>query len=371
MPAIRTAIIGYGMSGACFHAPILAALREFEIAAVVSARPTDVHADFPGIPVYPDVETLLAASDVELCVVASVNELHYSQARAVLEAGRHVVVEKPFVLDSRDGIELERLARTKGRILSVYQVRRWDADVLTLDRVLRDGAIGRPHTLIAHYDRWRPDVRDRWRERPGRGAGILWDLGPHLVDRALRLFGTPRTVSALLAARRAGATVVDHIHLVLDFGDRTAVLHADCLTADPGPSLQVHGDRGSFVKYGLDCQEALLRQKRGPNDPAWGLEDPALAARLSVVDDDGTVAASRIPTEAGAYQRFYLELAAAIRSGGPNPVDPIAATRVVAVLEAAEISARERRVVSFEDPWGGGADLRTAPASEPWSRPDR
>lgn len=355
MTAIRTAIVGWGMSGACFHAPILADLPEFEIAAVVSARPEAVAADLPGVAVYPTVEALLAASDVELVVVASRNHEHFPQARAALAAGRHVVVEKPFVLSSREGLELDRLARAAGRMLAVYQVRRFDADVLTLARVTGEGAIGRPHTLVARYDRWRPQVRDRWRERPGPGAGILWDLGPHLVDRALGLLGVPRTVSARLATMRPGAGAVDHFHLVLGFEHATAVLHADCLTLGPGPSLELHGDRGSFVKYGLDGQEILLRQRRGPSDPAWGREDDALRARLTRLAEDGSIVEETVPTEPGAYQRFYLGVADAIRRGGASPVDAIAATRVVRVLEAAEISDREGRVVAFADPALEGA----------------
>ncbi len=346
MTPIRTAIIGYGQSGACFHAPVLRALSAFAIVAVVSSRPDDVHADFPGVAVYPDVATLLARSDAELCIVATLNHLHRPHAEACLRAGRHAVVEKPFVLNSREGWALDRLARDRGLRLAVYQIKRWDRDFRTLSRVVADGGIGRPHALISHFDRWRPTVRNRWREMEGPGAGILWDLGPHLVDQALLIFGMPATISARVARVRPGATAVDHFHLVLDYGDRVAILHADCLTLGAGRRLEAHGDRGSFVKCGMDHQEMLLRVKRGPLDPEWGLEPADRRARVTTVGPDGAAHEVEVPAEPGGYERFYLDLAAAIRQGKPPPVDAVSATRVIAVLEAAIISAREGRSVA-------------------------
>lgn len=350
MPTIKTAIIGWGLSGTCFHAPIIDALPEFELVAVVSSRPEAVHADRPGIAVFPTIEALLATSEAELVVIASPSDQHFLQAKSALDAGRHVVVEKPFVLSSRHGFELDRLARAVGRVLAVYHNRRWDTEALTLQKVIRDGRIGRPHTLFAHFDRWRPQVRDRWRERAGPGGGVLWDLGPHLVDRALCVFGRPKTVFAELAARRQGAVAIDHFHLVLGYDGASAILDADCLTCGAAPSLVVHGDMGSFVKYGLDGQEALLRAGRGPGDPAWGQDDPALAPRLTTAGPDGVPREETIVSERGAYQDFYLALARAIRHGAASPVDAIAATDVVAILEAAETSHRDGSVVPFIGP---------------------
>lgn len=345
MTPLRCAIVGYGISGACFHAPILRDLDAFDIVAVVSSRPDDVHGDLGAVPVYPDLATLLAASDAEVCVIASLNEAHASLARACLEAGRHVVVEKPFVLDPADGRRLADLARSKGLTLAVYHSRRWDGDFLTLKRLVADGSIGRPHTLISHYDRWRPVVQDRWRERPGPGAGILWDLGSHLIDQALELLGPARSVFAEVAANRPGASVTDHFHLVLDHGGATSILHGDCLTAEMGPRFLLHGDRGSFIKYGMDGQETFLRAKRGPRSPGWGIEAEETRGRLYVATTGGIGDGRAIATERGSYEGFYMDFARAIREGKPSPVTADAATDVVDVILAAERSAAEGRRV--------------------------
>jgi len=348
MPALKCAIVGYGISGACFHMPILRELDAFEIVAVVSSRPDDVRRDLPDAAVYPETEAMLAASDAEVCVIATLNDSHAPLARACLEAGRHVVVEKPFVLDSVDGRALAALAEERGLVLSVYQSRRWDGDFLTMQRLIAEGAIGRPHTLISHYDRWRPVVQDRWRERPGPGAGILWDLGAHLIDQALVLLGPAHSVYASLSASRPGATVTDHFHLVLEHGGATSILHGDCLTAEPGPRLVLHGDRGSFVKYGMDKQEVMLRDKRGPKTPGWGIEGEAFWGRVATAGPDGTVTSRLVPTERGAYEAFYVGVARAIRDGVPPPVTAESATDVIDVILAAERSAAERRQIAID-----------------------
>jgi scyllo-inositol 2-dehydrogenase (NADP+) len=286
MTAIKTALIGYGMSGACFHAPLLRQLPDYRIGAVVTTRPEAVRRDFPDVAIYPTLDALLAGDDAELCVVCTPNAAHAPQARDCLAAGRHVVVEKPFVLDVDDGIGLIRLARERDRVLTVYQSRRWDGDFLTLSGLAAAGELGEVHTLISHYDRYRPQPRDRWRERDEPGAGIVWDIASHLIDQALQLFGLPQRVQARLACLRPGAAAVDHFHLLLDYGAQSAILHGDCLTVAGGPRFQLHGSRGSFVKYGMDPQETLLRAGRGPETPGWGRDDPACFGLLSRADGE-------------------------------------------------------------------------------------
>lgn len=349
---LRTAIVGYGVSGACFHAPLIAGLDAFEIVAAVSSRPEAVAADVPRAAVYPDLATLLAEADVELCVIATPNDGHAAEARACLLAGRHVVVEKPFVLTVADGVALAALARACGLVLAPYHIRRWDRGLRTLQRAIGEGQIGRPHTMIARYDRWRPVVQARWREVDAPGAGILWDLGSHLIDQALVLFGgLPKTVTARIGAFRPGAVATDHFHLILDYGDRAAFLSGDNRVLAPEPALVVHGDRGSFRRQTMDDCEPLLRQKRGPRDPAWSLEPEAARAEVVTVADDGSVVAMRPAAVAGGYELYYMALAAAIRAGGPAPVTAEAATRVVAVIEAALTSAAEGRAVVPVDPF--------------------
>lgn len=339
MSAIRCALVGYGVAGSMFHAPILGALDGFALTDVVSSRPAAVRADLPGVAVHADLDGLLAISDVELCVIATLNASHAPLARACLEAGRHVVVEKPFVTDPAEGRALAALAAERGLVLAVYHSRRWDGDFLTLRRLIADGKVGVPHTLIAHYDRWRPTVQDRWRERPGPGAGILWDLGAHLVDQALQLLGPARRVCAELSASRPGASVTDHFHLVVEHAGATAYLHGDCRTVLPGPHFILHGSAGSFVKYGMDSQEALLRQRLGPGTPGWGIEPEASYGDLTVIGVDGQPATTKVATERGGYEAFYLGLARALRAGAPSPVSAAEALAVIDLLLAAEESA--------------------------------
>lgn len=349
---IRTAIVGYGVSGACFHMPLIAALDAYEIVAVVSSRPDEVRADLPDVAVYPDLAQLLAAGGVDLCVIATPNDRHAAEARACLEAGVHVLVEKPFVLDVADGVALAALAAERGLVLGVYHIRRWDRAFRTLRQVMADGLLGRPHTLIARYDRWRPTVQARWREVDAPGSGILWDLGAHLIDQALALFGElPRSVTARLGALRPGATAVDHFHLMLDYGDRAAFLSGDNRVLMPEPAIVVHGDRGSFRRQTLDECEPLLRAKRGPRDPAWGREPEAARAEVVTLAADGSAVAMRPAAVAGGYELHYTQLAEAIRHGGAAPVTAEAATWVVAVIAAALASAAEGRAVAPVDPF--------------------
>lgn len=343
---IKTAIVGYGMSGACFHAPILRVSDCFEICAVVSSKPERVLADFPGMAVYGDLASMLAQRpDIELCVVCTPNELHARCARMSLKAGRHVVVEKPFVLSSQEGEALIRLAEAEQRVLTVFHSRRWDGDFLTLKALHDDGTLGVAHSFVSHYDRYRPTVLDRWRERDEPGAGILWDLGSHLVDQVLQLWGKPDGVTAAVARRRCGADAVDNSQISLEYRNRRALLNGDMLTCESGPRFQVHGSEGSLVKYGMDPQETYLRRKMGPAAPGWGLDSPENHATLTV-SRNGRIVRESIPTQKGCYERFYSELAHAIRHHASPPVSARSALDVVRVLEAALLSAGERRTVA-------------------------
>jgi scyllo-inositol 2-dehydrogenase (NADP+) len=285
----------------------------------------------------------LQDSPAELCIVCTPNALHAPQTRACLQADRHVVVEKPFVLDSADGHALIKLAAERHKLLTVYQSKRWDGDFLTLQQLVKSGRLGELHTLISSYDRYRPETRDRWRERDLPGAGIVWDIAPHLIDQALLLFGKPRGVQAWMSCARPGAQAVDRFRLVLDFGEKMAFLHSDCLTVSGGPRMQAHGSRGAWIKFGMDTQEALLRGKKGPETPGWG-SDPT-PGFLMQGDDTGHEWRADCGVQPGAYQQFYLQMALAIRDRGPVPVTARSALAVVSVIEAAFISAANGKMV--------------------------
>jgi scyllo-inositol 2-dehydrogenase (NADP+) len=279
-------------------------------------------------------------------VIASPNACHAPLAEQALRAGKHVVVDKPFAIASADAQALIDLATERGLLLSVFQNRRWDHDFLTLRRAIDEGRLGEIYQYEARYDRFRPQPKQGWRERPEPGAGVLYDLGAHLIDQALALFGLPESVSADVQVQRAAARADDWFHLRLRYGRRRVILGASCLAAGPGPHFSVHGDRGSFVKYGLDGQEAALKAGLRPGMPGWGEEADDLRARYT--DADGHHQA--LANERGAYETYYRGIAAAIRDGAPPPVRAEQARDVIAVIEAALRSAAEGRDIAIALP---------------------
>ena len=342
---LRAGLVGYGFAGQTFHAPVLSAVPGFELAAVASSQPQKVNADWPKAAVVPDVAALVARPDIDLVVVATPNALHYPVAKVALEAGKHVVVDKPFTLDVAEARDLEALARRNNRVLAVYQNRRFDADYLTLKDVLASGELGRPVYLESHFDRFRPEVRDRWREQKVPGAGLWVDLGAHLVDQAVQLFGKPDSLQLDIAALRDGAQVEDYFHAVLRYesgphAPLRVVLHATTLAAHAAPRYIVHGTRGSYIKHGVDPQEDALRAGQRPPMAGWGA-DPQ-DGELVVPGSDGGEPQRRIwPTRAGNYVDYYAAVRDAILGNGPNPVPPEQAVALMELLDIGQRSAAE------------------------------
>jgi scyllo-inositol 2-dehydrogenase (NADP+) len=342
MNPIQVGLIGYGGAGATFHAPLILAEDRLRLARVVTSRREQV-ALIPGARATATVTELLADHGIQLVVVASPSDSHFEIARQALEAGKHVVVDKPITLASAEADELIELARRRGLALSVFQNRRWDGDFLTVRRLISEGALGRVYHFEARYDRFRPRIRVRWREMPGPGAGTLYDLGPHLIDQALQLFGMPRAITADAFPQRPGSQAIDYFHLILDYGAARAILHASVLSPAPVPHFGVHGDGGSFIKYGMDQQEDALKAGKGPRDPGWGVDSEALHGELTTADG----ARRKVVTEPGAYQRFYAMMAEALLAGAPLPVDPADARDNIRVIEAALESAAEARTIKL------------------------
>jgi scyllo-inositol 2-dehydrogenase (NADP+) len=343
--AIGVGLIGYGLGGSAFHAPLVQAEPGLRLHAVVTSRAEQVRRDHPGAQVVASAGELLAEEAVELVVVAAPNAVHAELAAAALRAGRHVVVDKPFTLSTADADRLIALAEAEGRLLSVFHNRRWDGDFLTVRRLLQAGPLGEVSSFVSRYDRFRPAPKGGWKEEAVPGSGILWDLGPHLIDQALVLFGLPETVSADLAVQRPGVEAVDWVHLVLDYGRLRVVLHASMEVRDPGPRFEVHGDRGSFVKWGMDLQETAMRGGARPGDPGWGSEPPERHGIL-MTEVAGLELRGRLASAPGAYEAFYAAMAAAIGGDGAVPVPAAEARDTVLVIERALASAREGRVVA-------------------------
>jgi scyllo-inositol 2-dehydrogenase (NADP+) len=337
---VGVGVVGYGMAARSLHVPLIGAEPALALRAVVSSDPAKVHQDLPAVPVVSTVDDLLADGEVELVVVAAPNAVHFDLAAAALRAGRHVVVDKPMTVTVAEADALIALAAAADRRLAAFHQRRWDSDYLSLTRCVHSGLLGRVSTYLARYDRFRPEPADRWRERPGPGAGLLFDLGAHLVDQALLLFGIPATVTADVGTQRPGAVVDDYFHLVLGYGPLRVILHAGSLVLAPGPRLEVHGDLGSFVSRDIDGQVAALLAGQRPGDPGWGLSGGS--ATLTTVD--GARPAERVP---GAYETFYRQMAAAVRDEGPVPVPAEAARDMLRVIESARRSSADGRTVTL------------------------
>lgn len=299
---IRVGLVGYGLAGRSFHAPLVGACDRMELSAVLTSR------DAPHR--VASLEELLDSSD--LVVVASPNQTHFPIAKAALEAGRHVVVDKPFTVTVEEADALIGLASESEHVLTVFHNRRWDGDFLTVRKLLPE--LGEVHLFEAHWDRYRPEIKRGWHEVPSPGAGLFNDIGPHMIDQALQLFGKPDSISAEIIAQRPHARVDDYFDVMLSFGRRRVCLRSSSLIADPRPRFAVHGANGSFVKFGLDAQETQLRAGIDPRDPDFGNDRC-----------DGTLTLSdrqrkSVPTERGNYVAFYDAVAASILDGAPVPV---------------------------------------------------
>ena len=333
-PAIRVGLIGYGYSGRTFHAPLIRAVAGLDLRVVASRDPAKVAADLPGVTVIADPVAVATSEAVDLVVIASPNDSHAPLARAALAAGRHVVVDKPLTLDLAEARAVRAAARSRGRLLAVFHNRRWDSDFLTVRGAIDAGVIGRVRHFESHFDRFRPQVRDRWRENAGPGSGIWYDLGPHLVDQALQLFGLPDRVTANLAQLRSGARSDDWAHAVLDYPGLRVVLRASMLVAGGSPRFVAHGEAGSLIKHRPDPQEGQLLAGLAPGAPGWGADPDDLEIH------DGTGAVTRMPATAGDQRRFYRAVAETIMSGSIDDAAALEAVRVMACLEAAFTSAR-------------------------------
>lgn len=345
--ALRVALVGYGLAGRVFHAPLIAATPGLLLHTVVSSDAAKVHADHPDSRVIASPQMAFDDPAIDLVVIASPNATHAPLAIAALRAGRHVVVDKPFAIDLGEAKQVADVARASDRLLTVFHNRRWDADFLAMQSLLAEGTLGDIAEVHSHFDRFRPVVPDRWRERRGPGAGLWLDLGPHLVDQALQLFGRPEAVQADIAIQRAGAEVDDWFHVALRYPRLRVMLHAGALVPGAGLRFAVHGTRGSWFKYGLDPQEAALRDGAVPGGDDWGV-DPS-PGRLLRVEADGTIVEGASPAPAGNYRAFYAGVRDAIRGDATPPVTLDAALDVMRVLQAAIDSAASGRVVTPQD----------------------
>jgi predicted dehydrogenase len=326
---IRVGLIGFGFAAKTFHVPLLRATEGYRITAVSSSKPADVTAMLGDVQIVPDPRQLATSADVDLVVIATPNETHAPLAEAAMRAGRNVVVDKPFTITAAQARRLGAVAREEKVVLSVFQNRRWDSDFLTIQDAIRRDVLGKVVLFESRFDRFRPEVRDRWREKPGPGSGLLYDLGPHLIDQTLVLFGIPDSVEATLAKQRRNATTDDFFQLVLRYGKMVATLQAGSLVAGGSARFAVHGDKASIVKQKPDVQEDQLRAGMVPGSAAWGFD-----ADDAVLYDGASASATTIKSARGDQRGYYVALRDAIRGTGSNPVTPEQGATVMAIIEA-------------------------------------
>ncbi len=340
---VRVALLGFGLAGKVFHLPLLRHVKGLRVSHVLSSKASS--ADLPGVQITADANRIFSDPEIDLAVVATPNQTHFNLARRALAAGKHVVVDKPFTTSVAEARELIALARQARRLLSVFHNRRWDSDFLTVKQLLRENKLGEVMHFESHFDRYRPQVQQRWREQPGPGSGVWFDLGSHLADQALQLFGPPEAVYADMAAQRSGAKTTDYFHTVMRYGARRVVLHAGPLVAAETPRFAVYGTKGSYTKFGLDPQEEALKRGETPGAPGWG--EDSRDGEL-VLPESSTVRACKVRTLPGNYLAYYEGVRDAILNNAPNPVPAEEALQVMAMLELAEQSSQRRAELPFK-----------------------
>jgi predicted dehydrogenase len=347
---LRVALIGYGTGGAVFHAPLISAVQGLRLAAVVTGSPERrraVRERYPEAEVLDGADRLWSTSgEYDLVVVAAPNRQHVPLARTALTAGVPVVVDKPVAASAADARSLAALSAVRGVPVFPFHNRRWDGDYATVARLAESGALGRVQRFESRFERWRPEVRESWKEStdPRDAGGILFDLGSHLIDQAVVLFGRPARVYAEIDTRRPGATAPDDVFVALAHpGGVRSHLWMSATAAQLGPRFRVLGSRASYTVSGMDPQEEQLREGLTPKDPGYGIADPDSRGLLGVPGD-----AAPEPTAPGAYQEFYAGVVRALRDGAPPPTTLADAITGLEVIEAAARSAREAAVVALD-----------------------
>lgn len=342
-PPLKVALLGYGFAGKTLHAPLLRCVPGLVLSHIVSGDAAKVRKDLD-VTVLAKAEEAFGLPDIALVVIATPNPTHFDLARQALLSNKHVVVDKPFTNAVAEAQELIRLAKSRNRLLSVFQNRRWDSDFLTLRRVLSDGVLGEVVLFESHYDRYRPEPRQRWREQDVPGGGLWFDLGSHLADQTLQLFGPPERIYADLEIQRRAAQVVDYFHVVLRYGHRRVILHGGSVVAVESPRFVVDGTSGSYTKFGMDTQEDSLKRGELPGSPGWGV-DPRTGTLITAHGDEFET--TQVPNIPGNYLAYYEGLQRAIVAGAPNPVPAEDGLAVVNVLETAVKSASARAEIPF------------------------
>jgi scyllo-inositol 2-dehydrogenase (NADP+) len=345
---VNVGIVGFGATAQVMHAPFLKTIPGYHVKAVVERHSEKSKTFFDDIAVLKTFDALLERSDIDLVVITTPNDSHFAYAKKTVEAGKHVVLEKPFTITSEDAAELVRLSKNTGRIISPFHNRRYVADFRTIQQIVGQQLLGDIHEFEGRYDRYRPGPKpNAWREEAKPGSGILYDLGPHLIDQALCLFGLPQTLTADIRLQRPLAKVDDYFSLQLDCGLTKVALKAGMLVREPGPRYLIHGTQGSFIKWGDDVQEALLKAGTLPTAPDWGLE-PEEQYGLLHTEVHGEVVNKNVRSLPGNFGLYYQHLYQTITTGAPLRERPEHGFNTIKLIELARQSSAEKRTVACE-----------------------
>ena len=342
---LQVGLIGFGMVGRVFHGPLLSSVDGIRLAAVLERSSNQAAERYPGIKTYRSLDEMLADASLDLLVIGTPSTTHFEIARAILNAGRNLVVDKPMAIHSAQIAELIALARQKKVLLAPFQNRRWDGDFLTVQKLLREGALGRLVSFESRFDRWRPDppTNRLWKEDPNSG-GVLLDLGTHTADQALVLFGKPEAVSAHVVCERDWVRVNDSFEMRLRYPDFSVTLGASCLCLPAGPRYHLRGTKGNYWKHGVDPQEAALNKVTRIDDPAWGREPQKDWGQL-YVDANGATVSHPVEPIPGDYRQYYAVLRDALLGKAAPPATAVEAWRTARLLEWAQESSDQRREI--------------------------
>ncbi|MCU4674644.1 oxidoreductase [Catenovulum sp. 2E275] len=341
---IKVGVIGFGNSAKAFHLPFITTQADYQLVAISSSKQDEVQAAFAGVTCYANAEDLIFDPNIELVIITAPNHVHFSLTKLALEHNKHVVLEKPMANTSDEAQQLVDIANQHNKLLTIYQNRRWDGDFLTVKKLLADKKLGDLTYFESHFDRFRPVVETRWREERGLGNGIWFDLGPHLVDQALHLFGLPTAVTGRILEMRENAKTADFAHVILHYPNLEVVLHASALSAAPNQRFRLDGSKASYIKYGLDVQENQLKAGMSPLDEAYAKEAQGDFGSLFSAD-----AQKSVVTLDGQYPTFYHLMAGAIKGQGEVPVNPQDIVNVIKIIELANQSHQQAKTLNFGD----------------------
>ncbi|MDR0793578.1 MAG: oxidoreductase [Chitinophagaceae bacterium] len=349
---IRVGLIGFGMGGRYFHAPIIDAVQNMELAAIQTKNPENIEAakkSYPNTKIVAGSDEIFNDPSIDLVVISTPNISHKPLAEAALNAGKHVVIDKPFTVTTQEADELIALSFEKNRILSSYQNRRFVSDFFTVKKIIDSGLLGNIAYYEVHYDRFRPLLKPHvWREQPQPGSGVFYDLGPHLIDQALYLFGMPAEVTAFIGAERPGCVTDDHFQIFLHYEKLKVSLNVTMLAKEPAPFFRINGDKGCFVKYGMDVQEAALRADLRPNEiPDWGVEPENIWGTL-FTEHNGLNMTCKVQSETGDFRKYYENIRDAILGKASLLVTPGHARNIIRIVELGIKSSQEKRTVAVD-----------------------